>query len=96
MALEVGQAMGLVSPELTASEMAGSEELSARVAAFKGMYEAEPVTGTSLIRITARTSDPDESIHLANRVVDTYIREHTYERNRQIIESRRFIESQAS
>jgi tyrosine-protein kinase Etk/Wzc len=94
MALEVGQAMELFAPELTAADLAGSEELSARVAAFKGLYEAEPVAGTSLIRITARTSDPDESIHLANRVVDTYIREHTYERNRQIIESRRFIESQ--
>jgi len=94
MALAVGQAMGLFVPELAASDLARSEELSARVAAFKGLYEAEPVTGTSLIRITARTPDPDESIHLSNVVVDTYIREHTYERNRQIIESRRFIESQ--
>ena len=63
-------------------------------AEFEALYEAEPVTGTSLIRITARTPDPDDSIRLCNVVVDTYIREHTYERNRQIIESRRFIEAQ--
>jgi tyrosine-protein kinase Etk/Wzc len=93
-ALGVGQAMGVFSPELTTSDLAVSEELSARVAVFKGQYSAEPVSGTSLIRITARTPDPDDAIRLVNTVVDTFIRKHTYERNRRIIESRRFIESQ--
>jgi len=94
MALAVGQALGHFPPDLAAADLADSEELSARVAAFKGQYDAEPVAGTSLIRITARTSDPEQSVRLANAVVDTFIREHTYERNRQIIETRKFIESQ--
>ena len=72
MALEVGQEMGLFAEELTAADLARSEVLSAKVAAFNALYEAEPVTGTSLIRITARTPDPEESIRLCNVVVDTY------------------------
>ena len=39
-ALGVGQAMGVFAPELTASDLAASKELSARVAAFKGQYIA--------------------------------------------------------
>jgi succinoglycan biosynthesis transport protein ExoP len=94
MALKVGQEMGRFPKQLTAADLADSDKLAARVAAFKSLYHAEPVSGTSLIKIIAASPDADLSVHLANTVVDTFIREHTYERNRQIIESRKFIESQ--
>ena len=94
MALKVGQALGRFPADLTASDLADSADLSEKAAAFQALYTAEPVQGTSLIRITAKAPDPDFSVTLANTVVDTFITQHTYERNRQIIESRRFIETQ--
>jgi len=94
MALKVGQALNRFPAELKPDDLVESTDLSVQVAAFNSQYRAEPVSGTGLIKITATTPAPKSSIDLANTVVDVFIREHTYEKNRQIIESRKFIEEQ--
>ncbi len=94
MALKVGQALEMFPEELTAADLSQNEALSSQVASFKALYKAAPVSGTGLIKITVTTPRPDYAVQLANTVADVFIQEQTYQRNRQIIESRRFIEEQ--
>jgi len=49
---------------------------------------------TSLIEIKSACETPDEAVAVANAVTDEYIALHTFERNRQAIEAREFVQSQ--
>ncbi len=94
LALEVGKRLGMFEPDRTVEDLVDDENLSRQVGALQAKYSAKPMTGTSIIAVSAKSESPDFSVRLVNTVVDTFIEQHTYRRNKQVIEARKFIAEQ--
>ncbi len=95
-ALKAAQRLGRISPEATLDDVLIDPELSAALDAVLRSYEATPIENTSLIEIRSACATSDEAVQLANAVMEEYIVRHTYERNRQAIEAREFVEEQVA
>lgn len=59
-------------------------------------YDAKPLASTSLIEIRAARGDAAQAVALANALVEESIAQHSFERNRQAIEAREFVEKQVA
>jgi succinoglycan biosynthesis transport protein ExoP len=58
------------------------------------VIKAAPAEKTSIIELNAFADTPDRAIKLVNTTAEVYQEKNTYERNRQAIEKRKFIERQ--
>ena len=95
-ALRAAQALSRIPADTTIESAQASGEQSATIDALLHSYTAKPVESTSLIEIKSACSTPDEAVQVANAVMEQYIERHTFERNRQAIEARRFVEGQVA
>jgi len=93
-ALRAAQRLGRIPPDATTERVLTDPVMSAVLDALLSSYHAEPITNTSLIEIRSACGTAAEAIAVANAVMEEYIVRHTYERNRQAIEAREFVEVQ--
>ncbi len=61
---------------------------------LRGQIAATPEENTTLINITATAREPEDAARLATAVAQAYQQENGLQRNRKIVEARRFIEDQ--
>ena len=61
---------------------------------LRNQIAAAPEENTTLINITATARDPNDAARIATAVAQAYQQENTLQRNRKIVEARRFIEEQ--
>lgn len=71
-----------------------SEEYLRIVSNLQASIETKQVGNTNLIEISAKDSDPKKAQILANTVAKVYREDNIKNRNRQVIEAKRFIENQ--
>ncbi|MFQ5876155.1 MAG: polysaccharide biosynthesis tyrosine autokinase [Acidobacteriota bacterium] len=95
-ALRAAQRLGRIPREANLDEVLADRDLAQVLDELASSYEAEPIDNTSLIEITASCGTAEEAVRVANAVMEEYIKRHTYERNRQAIEAREFVESQVA
>jgi tyrosine-protein kinase Etk/Wzc len=95
-ALRAAQRLGRIPAEATLDGVLRDETLSAALDGLLSDYSANPIDNTSLIEITTSCATPEEAVALANAVMEEYIIRHGYERNRQAIDAREFVETQVS
>lgn len=62
--------------------------------AMRGQIAATPEENTTLINITVTDRDPGDAARMATAVAQAYQQENGLQRNRKIVEARRFIEDQ--
>ena len=95
-AFKAAQHLGRLPTELTLDAALADPKASAAIDALLQDYTAKPVENTSLIEIRSACDTPDEAVRVANAVMEEYITQHTFERNRQAIEAREFVERQVA
>ncbi len=95
-ALKAAQKLGRLPADATIDSVLDHKDQSAGLDAFLQSYGARPVENTSLIEIKSSCAAPDDAVQVANAVMEEYIAQHTFERNRQAIEARRFVEAQVA
>src|SRR2546427_6034159 len=95
-ALEAAQRLGRIPASATVETVLADKSLSAALDAMLASYTARPIENTSLIEIRSACPGPDEAVQLVNAVMQEYIIRHTFERNRQAIEAREFVERQVA
>ena len=61
---------------------------------LRDQIAAAPEENTTLINITATAREPNDAARIANAVAQAYQQENGLQRNRKIVEARRFIEEQ--
>ncbi|MBN2407025.1 MAG: polysaccharide biosynthesis tyrosine autokinase [Elusimicrobia bacterium] len=89
--------MELVARELGYIDDSTSEEdKNSQVSRLRSKISVSQVGETTLIKIDAIDSDPDNAIGLANTVGDVYVKKTIEERNDRAKKSREFIEEQLS
>ena len=95
-ALQAAQQLGRIPAEATLDDVLADEPLAAVLDDLLHRYTARPIGDTSLIEIRSSCETPGEAVDLANAVMEQYIVRHTFERNRQAIEAREFVEGQVA
>lgn len=71
-----------------------SPEFLSVIYGLQAQIEATQEGGTNIIKITATTGDPKKAERVATLTAEAYREENIYNRNRQVIEARRFVEGQ--
>ncbi len=95
-ALKTARRLGRIPADATIETVLSDPKLSAIVDTVLQSYAAKPVENTSLIEIKSSCASPGEAVGLVNAVMQDYIELHTFDRNRQAIEARQFVEAQVS
>ena len=86
--------LGLLPPDITDDELLLNDDYIGYVDELSGSISAEPIPQTSIIRITCLRPRPEEAVRWTNALLDTYAEVHTYDLNREVIESVDYIEAQ--
>ena len=86
--------LGLIPHEATAEEIRASARYQDTVNDLAGQVQVKRSAGTSLIDITVTSPDPTNAAQVANRVAEAFQEENIASRTQQIVEARRFIETQ--
>ena len=86
--------LGLIPQEATAEEIRASARYQDTVTDLAGQVQVKRSAGTSLIDITVTSPDPTNAAQVANRVAEAFQEENIASRTQQIVEARRFIETQ--
>ncbi|MGH9749628.1 MAG: polysaccharide biosynthesis tyrosine autokinase [Candidatus Polarisedimenticolia bacterium] len=95
-ALKAAQRLGRLPKETTLDQVLADTSLSDTLDALLRTYTATPIANTSLIEIRSACGTAQEAVTVANAVMEEYIVQHTFERNRQAIEARQFVERQVA
>src|SRR5438093_2389660 len=95
-ALKAAQRLGRIPASATIDSVLDDRTLSSALEAMLASYTAKPIENTSLIEIRSACPRPDEAVQVVNSVMQEYIIRHTFERNRQAIEAREFVERQVA
>ncbi len=95
-ALRAAKRLGRIPADATIDSVLGDRAQSTVLDALLQGYSAKPVESTSLIEISSSCPSPEEAVQIANAVMEEYIAQHTFERNRQAIEARQFVEGQVA
>lgn len=95
-ALKAAQRLGRIPVSATIESVLGDRALSAALDAMLSTYTARPIDNTSLIEIKSACPTAEEAVQFVNAVMQEYIIRHTFERNRQAIEAREFVERQVA
>lgn len=91
---EVATRLGLIPEDVPYEELVNNQFYLGVLDELRSSVNAEPVESTSIIRISAVRPQARQAITWVNSLIDTYVDRHRYELNRQVIDSRRYIESQ--
>jgi polysaccharide biosynthesis transport protein len=86
--------LGLIPPEATPGDILASARYQDTVSDLAGRLQVTRSAGTSLIEISAMSSDPTNAALVANSVAEAFRDENIASRTQQIVEARRFIEAQ--
>jgi len=92
--LRAAKRLGRVPPATTLEEVHASPDHQATLQQLAAAVDVARTPGTSLIEITATTSDPATAAQTANSVAEAFQENDVDTRTRQIVEARRFIEAQ--
>lgn len=95
-AFKAAQRLGRLPAETGLDQVLEDRSQSAVLEALMQTYTARPVENTSLVEIRSACGTADEAVQVANAVMQEYIIQHTFERNRQAIEAREFVERQVA
>ena len=95
-ALRAAKRLGRIPREASIESVLADHELSETLDTMVRSYTAAPIENTSLIEIVASCASAEEAVRVANAVMEEYISRHTYERNRQAIDAREFVEGQVA
>jgi tyrosine-protein kinase Etk/Wzc len=95
-ALKAAQRLGRIPVSATIESVLADRALSAAVDAMLSTYTARPIDNTSLIEIRSACPTAEEAVQFVNAIMQEYIIRHTFERNRQAIEAREFVERQVA
>jgi tyrosine-protein kinase Etk/Wzc len=95
-ALKAAQRLGRIPMSATIESVLADRTLSAALDAMLSTYSAKPIDNTSLIEIKSACPSAEEAVQFVNAVMQEYIIRHTFERNRQAIEAREFVERQVA
>jgi succinoglycan biosynthesis transport protein ExoP len=95
-ALRAAQVLGRIPSDATLDTVLRDPAQSAALDALLQSYTAKPVETTSLIEIRSACPSAEEAVRVANAVMEQAILLHTFERNRQAIEARQFVETQVA
>lgn len=90
----VAKMMGLIDKELESKEIRLNRDYLDLIYGIQGQIEASQEGGTNIIKITATTGDPKLAERYATLTAEAYREENIYNRNRQVIEAKRFVEEQ--
>lgn len=90
----VAKALGLIDKNLDSKEIRLNREYLDMIYGIQGQIEASQEGSTNIIRITATTGDPKLAERYATLTAEAYREENIYNRNRQVIEAKRFVEEQ--
>jgi len=86
--------LGLIPPDATQGEILASARYQDTVSDLAGRLLVERSAGTSLLEISATSSVPVDAARIANSVAEAFRDENAAARTQQIVEARRFIETQ--
>lgn len=90
----VAKMLGLIDKELESKEIRLNRDYLDLIYGIQGQIEASQEGGTNIIKITATTDDPKLAERYATLTAEAYREENIYNRNRQVIEAKRFVEEQ--
>lgn len=91
---ETAVRLGYIPAGLTDEELIRQVDYVGKIQDLSSSLTALPVEQTSLIEVVGVRPLPDEAVRWVNALLDTYVDVHTFELNREAIESRRYIETQ--
>ena len=94
--IKTAQELGWLSEELTPEEVQNSAAAMAVVERIKGMTSAEAEPGTNIVNIMVVGSDPYDTEKTANAFAKAFRAFNIEQKNKQIFETKKFIESQLS
>ena len=94
--IKTAQELGWLSEELTPEEVQNSAAAMAVVERIKGMTSAEAEPGTNIVNILVVGSDPYDTEKTANAFAKAFRAFNIEQKNKQIFETKKFIESQLS
>lgn len=86
--------LGYIDPDLTSEQIRSDERLMGIVLNLQSKVSTRVAGYTNIIDITVTSSDPKEAQHLANAMAEAYREYNAEEKNKRIIEARKFIEQQ--
>jgi tyrosine-protein kinase Etk/Wzc len=86
--------LGYLPAGITDEELLNREDYLGIIEELSASLSAEPILQTSIIEVSCDRPRPDEAMRWTNALLDTYTEIHTYELNREVIESVNYIESQ--
>jgi polysaccharide biosynthesis transport protein len=95
-ALKAAQRLGRIPADATIETVLANPAWTDVLERLLQGYTAKPVENTSLIEIKSACATAEEAVLVANAVMEEYIQQHTFERNRQAIEARQFVETQVA
>jgi uncharacterized protein involved in exopolysaccharide biosynthesis/MinD-like ATPase involved in chromosome partitioning or flagellar assembly len=90
----VAKALGLIDKDLDSKDVRANPEFLDIVYDIQGHIEASQEGSTNILKITATAADPKLAERYATLTAEAYREENIYNRNRQVIEARRFVEGQ--
>lgn len=90
----VAKEMSLIDKNMESKDIRANHELLDIIYDIQGHIEAGQEGSTNIIKITATAGDPRTAERYATLTADAYREENIYNRNRQVIEARRFVEGQ--
>jgi capsular exopolysaccharide synthesis family protein len=90
----LAQHLGRIPAELSFKEIMEQPQRVAEISKLQSMISASQVGNTSIIAITADASSSEEAIRIANGLADVFVEWSVEEKNRQVIEAKRFIAQQ--
>lgn len=91
---KVAQKLNYIPSELGTDEIRKNTEYIRVISDLQDSIETEQKEDTNIINIYAESENPDDAMQIANTVVEVYREENRKERNAQVTEARKFIESQ--
>ncbi len=90
----VAKALGMIPKELSSEDIRKNPQYLGIISQLQSKIRTEQVGSTNIIDIIVTSSDPDEAQKIANTVAEEFKEYSILEKNRQVIEARKFIEKQ--
>lgn len=90
----VAKALGLIDKELDSKDIRGKHDLLDIIYDLQSHVEASQEGSTNIIKISATAADPSLAERYATLTAEAYREINIYNRNRQVIEAKRFVEGQ--
>ena len=90
----VAKALGLIPEDTPAEIIRTKPEYTQIISQLQSKIRAEQEGSTNIINVTVTSDDPEDAQKTANSVVEEFRKYSIFQKNKQVIEARRFIEKQ--